>query len=190
MGRVQGNPPAEGSVRGPRGDVQPDTAAGAGPSRGGGRAPSALSPAGRLGGQCPTLLPRRGWERAAGGISPRPQSRLWSSVIPGRGREGGRKGGRRQRISSISPQGRAAGLTWGSCSVLGSATGKPNARGEGLAGGEPPSLPRPPRSGSGACARPGHREGAAFEAAALDTRVGLGGTRMEIKTNHERTIAK
>lgn len=57
-------------------------------------------------------------------------------------------------------------------------------------GGEPPSLPHPPSSGSGACARPGRRGGAALWAAAPGTHVGLGGTRMGIKTNRERTVAK
>lgn len=129
----------------------------------------------------------RGWERAVGGFSLRPQPRLCSSATPG-----GRRVGEQQRISSIAPQGRAAGLTSGICSIPGSATAKPSARGEATRWrgtslpsppseeGEPERGLRParlPGRGRVRGGRPGHARGA-------------GGTRMEIKTNPERTIAK
>lgn len=130
-------------------------------------------------------LPHQGRERAAGELSQRPQSRLWSSAIPGGGREGGRaqggsasplRAGRRGRHGESAPS-----SAW--------PRGNQEPGEKRLDGGEPPSLPRLPRGGSrsGAWARrrcpgkgrvrggrPGHARGA-------------GGTGMEIKTNPERT---
>lgn len=179
-------PPAEGLVWGPRGDVQRWHLSE--PGGRGGRAPSAPRPGretGRARPHGPRVPPPRGWERAAGGLSPRPQPGCGALRFPG---EGGREGGERQRIPSISPQGRAAGLTRGIRSVLGLATGKPSARGEaswwrGASLPSPPSEEREPERGLRPARLPrrgrvrGGRPGHARED---------GGTGLEIKTNPKR----
>lgn len=137
-----------------------------------GRLPQPSLPRGEPGGQTdrPRCFSPPAWERAAAGLAPRPQSRLWRSAIPGTGREEGGS------ASPPSPPGQGGGADKGD--RLRPRLGDRETKCQGRSALMERSLPPFPAlrggSRSGACARRGCREGAAFEAAALGTHVGLG----------------
>lgn len=156
----------------PLGTGSPDTAAAR--SRAGQAAglPQPRCRAGGWEGSAPRSSPRTELGRAAGGLSLRPHPGCGALQFPG---EGGTEEGRAAARPQHLPSGQGGRADTGDplCPRLGD--GENQVPGpKRLDGEEPPSLPRPPRRGSrsGACARRGCREGAAFEAAALDTHVG------------------
>lgn len=122
----------------------------------------------------PGAAPRPAWERAAAGLAPRPQSGLWSSAIPGGGRDGGREEGGSASPPSPPGQGGGADTGDGLRPRLGDGETKCQGRSALMERSLPPFPALRGGSWSGACARRGCREGAAFQAAALGTHVGLG----------------